>query len=426
MSLAYLYRAIVSALCFVSAIFASYSGFAQQYSAQHSYRMPQQTQGATPEHVAQSPTHMPRHSGPSGMSNHYVPRHLRTASTSSVVPDGGAYRVAQAGPALTGEHSVVQGGEYIYSDGDEFVGGEMIGNYFEGGSAACDQQCPPINDCRDCLIDEDCWANGLGGLLYNSEYFFGAHGFTSPGTFTINRGPQDDASFGLHAGFNMGLPLRKLTCGLVSGQLGGRVVHSNFNGSPFTSDRREQNFVTAGFFRRVDSGLQFGVVADVLNEKWFAEINAVQMRGDLSWAWLGGHQFGFRFVRGVQDDSDSSVPGFGDVNATVYDNYRFYYQHAHQCGGYSEVHVGWSNDNHTIVGMDHDLPINYCWSLLSSVTYLIPDSEQINGFGNSEEGWNISVSAVYRPRALNWYRWYHRPLLPVADNGSMIIRRALN
>ncbi len=328
-----------------------------------------------------------------------------------------------------GGYSVRQVGHFDNANGHEHgigdvIGAEGYGNYFEGSYDNCGGCCPPANDCRDCMIDEDCWGKGLGGLLYNTEYFFGAQGFTSPGFLVNGNRSGDDSSFGLHTGINMGLPLRHLTCGLVSGQLGARVVHSNFNGVTYAPERREQVFVTAGLFRRVDYGLQFGVVYDYLNETWFYDMTTMQIRSDLSWVWYGGSQLGFRFARGIGNDF-VNVPFSPSIRGTVLDNYRFYYQHAHACGGFTEFSAGWAGRDYALVGFDNEMPVTDCFALASSLTYLIPNVDSATRFatGSNEEGWNVAISLVYRPRARNWYRWYHAPLLPVADNGSMIIRR---
>lgn len=388
------------------------------------------------------------------VSQRYVPRHLRNEGSQNPV------RVAQGSaiPSNTVSEAYPNGTPIITepapSGGNYFVEGSHIGGYLEGeyvdegygghghgcgcddcGSGAYFDRCGfgPANDCRDCEPIEDCWMNGLGGLLYNGEYFAGAHAFTSPGVFQIpgtNQNGLSNSSFGFHGGFNFGLPLYRLTCGLVSGQFGANVVTSNYNGSPLSSDNRGQLFVTAGLFRRVDQGLQFGVVADVLHEEWFAELDIVQIRGDLSYAMGNNRQIGFRFAEGVQDSSAQGIfenVGLTNVTGDVFDTYRFYYHHACECGGYNEFYIGWSGESHTVVGFDYDLPLNYKWALRSGFTYLIPEDDDPNQqFGNSNEAWNVSVGLVWRPRGRNWYPWYHRPILPVADNGSMIIRRNNN
>ena len=159
------------------------------------------------------------------------------------------------------------------------------------------------------------------------------------------------------------------------------------------------------------------------NWKNLFELDLVQVRTDISWVFGNGHQIGFRYAEGVQDQSDLGNL-FGEINGTVFDSYRFYYLHSCPWGGYNQFFLGGSDENHTIIGAEYDLPLNSRWALQTGFTYLIPDSQpDDNTVGNQNEAWNLSMGVVWRPRGRNWYKYYHRPLLPVADNGSMILRR---
>lgn len=248
--------------------------------------------------------------------------------------------------------------------------------------------------------------------MRNSEYFMGVQAFTGQGATANNR--QETASFGYNVGFNAGLPLYRITCGLVSGQLGLRYAQSNFQDQFFSADNRNQLFFTGGIYRRVDYGLQFGVVADVLRETWISRIELVQMRGELSYVWPAGHTFGFRFARGIQNDTDAQVP------ADSLDTYRMFYRHACAWGGHSEFFAGWSDESHTVLGADYELPLGECSVLQSGFTYLSPENRNLT---IDNEAWNIFLNISFRPRGRGWYKFYHRPLLPVADNGSLMLRR---
>ena len=115
--------------------------------------------------------------------------------------------------------------------------------------------------------------------------FGGVQGFTGP----ANRGGS--GSFGFHEGFNWGLPL-----GGLAWQWGANWTQNNFDGSIFTADQRNQILLTAGLFRRVDWGLQGGVVVDYLHDDWYTTANLLQLRGELSWVYPYAHELGFWFA----------------------------------------------------------------------------------------------------------------------------------
>ena len=282
-----------------------------------------------------------------------------------------------------------------------------------------------------------CWLGNFGKALRTGEYFGGATAFqsplfTSPGQdLPINdNNLASDSSFGFYGGFNLGIPLCRLSCGYLSGQFGMRSVTTNFNGNEFTPEDRRQLFVTAGLYRRVDYGLQFGVVADILHEEWFTESDLVQIRSDIGWVYAGGHTFGFRYATGVQDDfTQGTFNGndFTDFFQTTDDNYRFYYRHMASWGGYGEAFIGWGEASQTIIGVDVDVPVTDRISFQSGFSaYLnddvVADTSNFQG-GNLNEAWNLFVGISFKPQGRAWYKSYDRPLFSVADNGTMLVRR---
>jgi hypothetical protein len=361
------------------------------------------------------------------VSSRYQPRMMRPASQGQVI-----HPVAKAsfGTPYT-QQMVIEGSDdgYIvdegFSDYPDDCGGcghcAACTSCFGGTEADC-YNCGPAIDPRDCDVAEDCWLRGLGGLLCNTEFSFGAQGFKNQvfATPGANRAPEN-CSFGLYTGFNTGLPLYKVTCGVVSGQVGLNYVQSNFEDGFFSTSDRQQTFITAGLFRRVDYGLQFGTVADILNESWIGDLEVVQIRGELSWVWTSGQTFGFRLTRNVQDDTqtigDTMVPA---TNAQAMDQYRLFYRYACCNGGYAEATYGRSDDSHSIFAVDFDLPLSHRCALQTGCTYLSPDNSLAL---TDNEAWNISLGLSFRPRGNDWYKFYHRPLFDVADNGSMIISR---
>ena len=308
--------------------------------------------------------------------------------------------------------------------------------YFDGGGS-CGGSCGiAYDDCcgrGGCPPYQNCWLNRLFGSFSGAEFFVGGVGFRSeqfqvPGLNTND--VFDDSSFGFQGGFNVGVPLCNLTCGLISGQIGVRHITSNFDGNSFSDSSRNQTFFTAGLFRRVDYGLQVGVVADVLREEWFTDSQVVQLRGDIAWVYPAGSAFGFRFATQLDEDvSDGTIDGlpFTDLQTTSLETYRFYYRRAAAWGGFVDFSAGWSDSDHFVLGLDHDIPVSETISLQSSLTYLSGDDLPIDSpfAGNGNEAWNVSVGIAWRPRGRSWYRSYNTPVLPVADNGSLILRRGL-
>ena len=196
------------------------------------------------------------------VTSRYVPEHMRTAQLmESAIVDGGAPIIEQ-GPV-----------DSSYYGGGEVIGGEII----DGGCSSCGDIGGYFDECDPCCgrggcPPEKCWITGFGALLRNAEYFGGATSFRSA-LFTVppvaTAGTLfNDCSHGFYGGFNVGLPLCKLSCGLFSTQFGVRSVQTNFNGNAFTPEDRNQTFITLGFYRRVDYGIQAGIAIDYLNEQW--------------------------------------------------------------------------------------------------------------------------------------------------------------
>ena len=326
--------------------------------------------------------------------------------------------------------------EYDYEPSGQTMVGE---SYFDdGGSCATCGDCE--TGCQDCIgygrvggvppgYIADCWMFGLGRILREAEYFGGAQAFQTSSFLIPGTNERiGDCSFGFYTGLNLGLPLRQLTCGLVSGQFGVRTVQSDYSGDLFSSDNRDQLFLTTGFYRRVDYGLQFGVVMDYLRENWFTDTEVIQMRGDLAWVYPTGSAFGFRFTKNVQDwVSDGVVDGtsFSDLRTGTYNQSRFYWRNGCVNGGWADFFLGWTDESHVVGGVEYDIPLTETWAINSGFTYLFPrDNPEATSFaGNSSDAWNVFVGMAWRPMGRNWYRNYDQPLLPVADNGSMVLRR---
>lgn len=331
--------------------------------------------------------------------------------------------------------NVIHDGTYIE---DSFVGdgcgcNDCSAGYECGSVVSCGSDCCGRGGCPE----GPCWLGNFGKALRTGEYFGGATGFQSPLFTAPGQGANEndnvlasDSSFGAYGGFNLGIPLCRLSCGFLSGQFGMRSVNTNFNGNEFSHEERRQLFITTGLYRRVDYGLQFGVVADILHEEWFTESDLVQIRADIGWVYPAGHTLGFRYATGVQDDfTEGAFNGndFFDFFQTTDDNYRFYYRHVAPWGGWGEAFVGWAEASQTIIGVDVDLPVTDRLSFQSGFTaYLNDDIVSTNGNfqgGNLNEAWNLFVGLSFKPQGRRWYKSYDRPLFSVADNGTMLVRR---
>lgn len=381
----------------------------------------------------------------------FVPRHLRMAQVFDSPVIGGASPII--GQSMMGSSSVIHeapiSGTVVGSEiiGEEIVGGGCSDGSCGGGCSSCGDVGESFfgDDCcgrGGCSSDMPCWIGRFGKVFRRAQYFGGFTSFRSnlyvrpqstDAGFFLNDANDfvDDSSHGTYGGFNFGLPLCRLSCGLFSGQFGIRSVNTNFGGAEFTPDDRNQLFMTAGFFRRVDYGLQLGIAADVLREEWYSNVDLVQIRGDIGYVWPSGTTFGFRFANNVQDDP--TVGLFRGVESqqtvTTSDWYRFYLRHDVQSGGFGECFAGWTENDQAIVGLNMDFPVTDRIAFESGFTYFIGDQEfappSRNGFqgGDPADAYNMYVGFSLRPSGARMYRNYDRPLFDVADNGTMMMVR---
>jgi hypothetical protein len=257
------------------------------------------------------------------------------------------------------------------------------------------------------------------------EFFGGVQGFTGP----ANRGGS--GSFGFHEGFNWGLPI----CGCLAGQFGANWTQSNFDGNYLTPDTRNQRFVTAGLFRRMDWGFQGGVVVDYLHDAWDYSADLSQLRGELSWLWCERNEIGFWFTHGLNDANNLVVRQpintgnglrFASSPATleVNDLYAFFFRRQFVSYGQGRLFGGFTGHSQGLVGGDATLPLNANWNLRSSFIYVTPGGDDTASDPRfARESWNVSISLVWTPcprQACG--QNYLRPLFNVADNGSFLTR----
>ena len=304
---------------------------------------------------------------------------------------------------------------------EQWPGGEVVGGpgeyyspgYANMGNAPCNPACDPC-----------CMPPPLLGLpcLGSVEAIAGVHGFTGG----LNRGAG--GSFGFHEGAQIGIPM----FGLASAEFGVLTTQNNFEGSALTMDDRHQLFLTAGGFRRVDWGLQGGLVFDYLHDEWDYEIDLGQLRGELSYVLPCGHDVGAWFTVGV-NDSHSEVNVLETVTGgpqiitregrafEVDDLFAFFYRRQFACGGEGRLFGGFTSESEGLFGGDFRFPINPCWAFEADFLYVgANDSPETPGY--ADENWNVSMQVVWTPWSRGCGKNYDRPLLGVANNGSFLTK----
>lgn len=325
-------------------------------------------------------------------------------------------------PAPTPENEHFEYGEYLEYDGHApFM---EHGGYIEYGDslASCG-----TSSC-DSLVMTPCTLFPAGNL----EFSAGVQGFTGP----WNRGGS--GSFGFHQSVNWAMPLPAFAC--MGGQVGYRATQSNLSGAEFpdsaqlpdggvNAGSRQQSFLTAGLFRRVDMGIQGGVVVDFMSDDWYDTSDLVNLRGEISWVMDGVHDLGFWFTAGTGSTQITDSTGAAVEDWEPTDLYAFFYRR--QFGGCRDgdarLFAGWSGHGDGLIGVDARLPISTDWALETNFAYLIPSDGTGTGFagGHTQESWNLGISLVWYPgRLFGRGDYYYRPLFRVADNGTFMVRRA--
>jgi hypothetical protein len=321
-------------------------------------------------------------------------------------------------PAMSGQTMTDQwpgGGMMMGQEGYDDGGNQYYQpqGYATPGYAPCNPACDPCCSPPPLL----CFPQ-----LGNLELLAGVQGFTG----SLNRGSS--GSFGFHEGAQIGMPL----FGMASAELGVLTTQSNFDGSALTADDRQQLFLTAGGFRRVDWGLQGGLVFDYLHDEWDYSVDVGQLRGELSYVLPCGHDVGAWFTAGVNDaHSDvnfiAPVTGGPQIVQTemrrfdVDDLFAFFYRRQFACGGEGRLFGGFTSESEGLIGGDFRFPINPCWAFEADFLYVAPnDTTAVPAY--ADETWNVSMQVVWTPWSRNCGKNYDRPLLGVANNGSFVTK----
>lgn len=336
----------------------------------------------------------------------YVPRHQRTPAHFT-------------GTTIVGEGVPTE--EIIVSEPDIqlSLAAPGYGDPGCGGGGCGGDTCGDCGDCGSLCIPMCCLPVPCISFRHLS-FEAGVLGFRGPMNGTLNSAGMD-GSFGFHYGLNWGLPAPLLSQYGVGLQLGAGVNHSNMSGS-FTPnlDRRNQAFATFGAFRRVEWGLQGGVVMDYYREDWYLRTDMWQFRAELSWIHPCNHEFGVLIAGNLQNDTD-------ELTRTPWrttDYYTLFYRKRFDpCGGAEgRIMAGGTGESDGLLGLDLHLPLNDCWALETGATYLIP-TEGRTVAGVINESWNVAFTFVWYPngRARVAKRTCFEPLFGVANPGNLMV-----
>jgi hypothetical protein len=307
------------------------------------------------------------------------------------------------------------------------------GGYDMSCGGGCDMGCGGCgNSC----------GGGCGGcngccLLFNPrtnvEAFAGAHAFRGISNL------DSSGSFGFYEGFLLSGPVPCVPGEALSWEFGGMFSQTDFEGSPYTENQRSQTFVTTGLFRRVDWGLQGGMVVDFMNDNWYATSNLFQLRGELGWVYPSGHELGVWAAKGINQSGDVAnvvVQGAalsGGVGSEPIGLYAAYFRRTFCEGGDGRIFGGVTDNSQAIVGADFRVPVTCNWGVTGGFTYLIPSNDYDRTTTGSlrfqdvpQDAWNVNVGVVWSFGGRMRDKCnYHRALIPVANNGTFFMDRQL-
>lgn len=304
-----------------------------------------------------------------------------------------------------------------------------------GDDAVCDDPACYGAVCHDNIFDFISDRRAVVGSHYlldwsRADLWIGTSGFTNPASAFVNGQntvAQVEGSFGFQEGFNFGSQLPSLLSGQIGSQLGMRFIQSNLDGSGASDGSRSQVFATAGLFRRIDYGVQGGVVVDYLRDQWIYTADLWQLRGELSYLFSPAHEVGFRFTDGGRTHRQSVRLSTGttlNIALQALDTYRIFgrLRFGHCAANAAEVHLGTSDDGGLLMGGVLQNPLSGQVGLETAATYFLPKASITNA--DTREAWNLSLALVWTPgRLFGTQRDYNRPLFEAAGNGSFIAAR---
>ena len=294
-------------------------------------------------------------------------------------------------------------------------------------SCGCDS-CGDGVGCGSCVSNgPDYWCFPVClPRLKELRFWGGVHGFKGPRDAPAFGG-NGDGNFGFQEGINIaGRPplIHQIFPGIAY-QLGYQAVQSQLSGnSGGSANDRSQNFVTAGLFRRVRSGLQFGAVWDYQSDDFLVDTSLQQVRYEISLKSPRGREIGFWGASHVNSDS-VILPTNGLTKLQTVDQYCGFIRWNFQNGGNVRIWGGGTNDDEGLFGADWWFPANDRWSIQSGFNYLIT-GDDAGTAGAQEEAWNVAINVYWHwgARARKNCGSPFQPLFNVADNGTMFVDQA--
>lgn len=301
---------------------------------------------------------------------------------------------------------------YGYDDGGNGPGGYSH-------SSECYYNCGgPCEYCSTCCGGPSCphrW-------FEEANLFAGVHSFQGG----LDQGRS--GNFGFQEGINFAGSLwHALNIGY---QVGGMAAQSDLSGSNlFNSNNRNnsrsQGFVTAGIFHRAwcNHGWQGGAVFDWLDDRYYSDSQFAQLRAELSYLFVNGHEFGFW---GAFNTGQTQVQTINDQTTqfSALDLYALYYRKTVCEGGQARVWGGGTNEGDGLFGADFRIPMSNRWDFNGGFNYVVPKDGPNSGAVN-QQAWGISMNIVWYPtrRACGTHNTPFRQLFNVADNNVFIIRQ---
>ena len=351
----------------------------------------------------------------------YLPAPLVDSPTIDSQPRQQRTRSIVEEPIVIDSEPELMEGEYHELACDEFVSGSSEYDPCDLGTYHASHHLP-----LDCP-----WQLRNVIDLRRYEFFAGTQSFSGPMNFQSDSSrTATGGSFGVHQGIQWTSPMPWIFQGWFTGQFGLRGTQSHFQDSTFSQDGRNQLFLTVGAFRRVDYGLQGGLVVDYPKERWYYRTSLTQLRGELSFRTLRGSEFGFAFATGIEDkfieeNFDSGVPN--QVNSTIapMDTFRFFYRF-HPMGSKrtsTTIASGFTDDRHFLAEGTLETVLTRQLGLRVQALYVLPNSD-IATDRFEQESWAMGISLVYTPgRGFATGLGYEQAMLSVADNSSFLVGR---
>jgi hypothetical protein len=340
-------------------------------------------------------------------------------------------------PALMMPEGMPMGEDGSMMGGD---GGMLMGEYpaqlhvesFYDDPYACEDEDPFCHHSgRFCA-----WLRRFGKPYYGWRWY---RDFTASAGITAF---TNDTNLGLHGNFgtneylNWAMPFWNAFG--IGWQVGWRGTQTNFqpstvtaNGTTFTKNARDQNFVTTGFFTRAfeGRGLQGGAVYDYLSDSWLDNADIAQIRAEISYVW-GYHEIGFWGASNIYDQNGSLGHRSRILGtASTVDLYTGFYRLQFGDANEWKLWGGGTGDGEGIIGSLLRAPLSRSLAMEGTFTYLIPGqtrSIDVTAAGVtsnfSPAAWNLGLNLVWYPagRSRRSLASPYRPLFEVADNGSMI------